>query len=107
MTRHELELLVWRRLREFDGQVFSQKLVSRIIRTAFEIIGECMTRGELVRIERFGNFKPRAYPSKKSWSHTKKKLIDSRPYMRVDFIMSRALKRIAKDLLVSKGGPDG
>jgi nucleoid DNA-binding protein len=107
VTRHEIALLVWTRLAKHQGRKLTKKMTVEIVKTVFELMSEALLRGELIRIERFGSFHPRAYPSKRSWSHTQKKLIDSRPFMAVRFSMGRGLKEAAKQLLMKKGGPDG
>jgi len=107
VTRHELAVLVYTRLGEHHGQKLTKKLTLKIVKTVFVLISECILRGEIVSVEKFGTLKPRAYTSRRSWSHTQKKLIDSRPYLKVDFILSHGLKESAKKLLIKKGGPDG
>jgi nucleoid DNA-binding protein len=102
MTRHELSILTWSRLARsgHQGEELTQKLVLQIIKTVFEVITECLLRGELVRIDKFGLFHPRAYASHRGWSHTQQKMADTRPFMKVHFTMGQAMKRIAKEILV-------
>jgi len=107
VTRYELATLVWARLAKYQGKKLTKKLTVEIVNTVFELISEAVLRGELIRIDKFGTFRPKAYASQRSWSHTQQKLIDSRPYMKVQFTMCRSLKEAAKKLLTKKGGPDG
>lgn len=107
MTRYELAVLTWTRLSEYQGKKLSKNTIVKIVNTVFELLSEAVLRGELIRIDKFGTFRPKTYSSQRSWSHTKQKLIDSRAYMKVQFTMSRGLKEAAKKLLLKKGGPDG
>lgn len=107
MTRYELAVLTWTRMSEFQGKKLSKNMTVKLVNTMFDLLSEAVLRGEIIRIDKFGTFHPKTYASQRSWSHTRQKLIDSKPYMKVQFKMSRRLKEAAKKLLTKKGGPDG
>lgn len=99
MTRHELIVTVWNRLSEDQGKRLTKKLITKIVKTTFEVLSDCVLRGELIRIPKFGSFRTKCYASKASWSCVQNKLVNSRPYMKVNFTISKGLKRRAKQML--------
>ena len=90
---------VYNRIPPYYRNKFTQEFVKRVIKLTFEVMQECLLNGEIVRVHQFGSFIPKAYQSRKSWSHTQQKMIDSRPWMKIYFSMGRGMREAGKILL--------
>lgn len=105
MSRIELALEVYKRLPKKYRTNENKQFINKILGIAIDVMKESLMSGELLKFKYFGTLKPLYYPSKPTWSHTKKRMIDSRPFMKVNFLMSRSFKDAAKKMLwEEKGG---
>lgn len=109
MTRTELATKVWERLPERYQKLGHKELVIQIVKHTFLVMRESLINGEILQVHDFGTFKPQFLSSQRSWSHTQKKVIDSRPYLKVQFSMGRRFKEMAKKFIweEKKGDVDG
>jgi nucleoid DNA-binding protein len=99
MTLNEIAVEAYNRLPPYYRFKAARRVVKWIVNLTFEILGDALMNGEIVVIRGFGKFTPYTYPSRKSWSHTKKTIIDSRPWMKIGFKTGSKLRRRARERL--------
>jgi len=108
MTRVELALVVYDNLPNRYKKI-PKRLVLEVVKLTFLAMKDCLIHGEKIKLNEFGTLEPQYFPSHQSWSQQSKKMVNSRPYMKINFRMSKTFKRAARAFIhyEKKGDIDG
>ena len=104
MTLNDLSIEVLHRIPPYSRLILklSPTVTKMVITLTFKVIEEALLNGEFVTIRGFGSFHPRFYESQKSWSQKKRAMIDSRPWMKINFRMGSNLLKKSKERAVER-----
>lgn len=99
MTRSELIKEVYNALPIYYRTRFGMNGVQRVVDEVFTSIIAATLQGEDVRIKKFATFYPKLCPPRRAFSGKERKLVMSKPHVRIIFKASDVWKRALADTL--------